>query len=114
MRDYADRKSTLLSLREGGGVMGLFLRMILFLFVIGLLFWGTAEYALSISDAVLSTLLNIQEKDFQQEWPDIFFLILILAIPFFIFYFIYHFFIKAMMKYGETKEGKVEKYSGER
>lgn len=88
--------------------MGLFLRITLFLLIIGLLLWGTSEYTLSISDAVLSILTNIQQKEFDREWPSILFLILLLAIPFFIFYLIYHFFVKSIMQYSNFKESKMK------
>ncbi len=88
--------------------MGLFIRIILFLLIIGLLLWGTSEYTLSISDAVLSILTNIQQKEFNQEWPDILFLILMLAIPFLIFYLVYHLFMKSIMKYIRFKETRMK------
>ena len=88
--------------------MGLFLRITLFLLSIGLLLWGTSEYTLSISDAVLSILTNIQQKEFDQEWPNLLFLILLLAIPFFLIYLIYHFFVKFIMQYSNFKETKMK------
>ena len=93
---------------EGEGVLGLFIRIILFFLILGLLLWGTSEYTLSISDAVLSILTNIQYKEFTQEWPNFLFLILMLAIPFLLFYLLYHLFMKSIMKYSRFIETKTK------
>lgn len=84
--------------------MGLFLRILSFLLIFALLILGIAEYTQSISEAVLSTMLKIQENGLQQEWNDIFWLIVMLAIPFFIFVFIYRLFMGAMMRYSHLVE----------
>nr|WP_295973111.1 hypothetical protein [uncultured Bacillus sp.] len=81
------------------------MRILAFLFLIALLLWGTSEYILSISEAVLTIAADIQQTGFLLQWLNIFILTFILALPFAFFLVIYLLFMRSIIKYRRLKEG---------
>lgn len=90
---------------RGSGFLGLHVRILAFLFLIALLLWGTSEYILSISEAVLTIAADIQQTGFLLQWLNIFILTFILALPFAFFLVIYLLFMRSIIKYRRLKEG---------